>query len=76
MSLPYPAELYNGMDKVDAYLQQGSRIVLLVFPTTREVLICTPEEKRSVRDVLTLPNLLPGFELKIEDILWESRVND
>ncbi|MFQ5631492.1 MAG: Uma2 family endonuclease [bacterium] len=56
------------MDKVDAYLQQGSRIVLLVFPTTREVLICTPEEKRSVRDVLSLPDLLPNFKLKIEDI--------
>jgi Uma2 family endonuclease len=56
------------MDKVDAYLQQGSRIVLLVFPTTREVLVCTPEEKRSVRDVLAIPDLLPNFKLKIADI--------
>lgn len=56
------------MDKVDGYLQQGSRIVLLIFPTTREVLVCTPEEKRSVRDVLVIPDLLPNFKLKIEDI--------
>jgi len=56
------------MDKVDAYLQQGARIVWLVFPNTREVLVCTPEEKRSVRDVLTAPDLLPDFELRIEEI--------
>ena len=56
------------MDKVDAYIQQGAQIVWLVFPNTREVLVCTSQEKRSVRNVLTAPDLLPEFELPVEEI--------
>lgn len=56
------------MDKVDPYLQQGTQIVWLVFPYTREVLVCTSEEKHSVRDVLTAPDLLPGFELPLDEV--------
>ncbi len=53
------------MDKADAYLQQGTKIVWLVLISTREVLICTVEVKYSVRDVLTAPSLLPDFELPV-----------
>lgn len=56
------------MQKVDDYLAQGTQIVWLVIPGTREVLVCTAEKKYNVRDVLTTPKLLPGFELPVSGI--------
>ncbi|MGH7492765.1 MAG: Uma2 family endonuclease [bacterium] len=56
------------MEKVDAYLQQGAQIVWIVIPDTREVLVCTSQGKYSVRDRLTAPELLPGFELQVPEI--------
>jgi len=56
------------MNKVDAYLEQGTQIVWVVIADTREVLVCTAASKHSVRDVLTAPELLPGFELPVEKI--------
>jgi len=56
------------MNKVDAYLEQGSQLVWLVLPARREVLVCTPANTYSVRDVLTAPELLPGFELPVSKI--------
>jgi len=56
------------MEKVDEYLRQGVKIVWLAIANTREVLVCTPKGKYSVRDTLTAPELLPGFELPVQDI--------
>ena len=56
------------MEKVDAYLQQGTQIVWIVIPSTREVLVCTAQGKHTVRDKLIAPELLPGFELPVADI--------
>jgi Uma2 family endonuclease len=56
------------MEKVDEYLRQGAQIVWVVITSTREVLVCTAEGKHTVRDVLTAPNLLPGFELPVKTI--------
>jgi Uma2 family endonuclease len=56
------------MNKVDAYLEQGTQIVWVVIADTREVLVCTATSKHSVRDVLTAPELLPGFELPVSKI--------
>lgn len=56
------------MEKVDEYLRQGVKIVWVVIANTREVLVCTAKGKYSVRDMLTAPELLPGFELPVEDI--------
>jgi Uma2 family endonuclease len=56
------------MEKVEAYLQQGAQIVWIVIPDTREVLVCTSQGKYSVRDLLTAPELLPGFELSVSEI--------
>jgi len=56
------------MNKVDAYLEQGTQIVWVVISDTREVLVCTATSKHSVRDVLTAPELLPGFELPVSKI--------
>jgi Uma2 family endonuclease len=56
------------MEKVDEYLRQGVKIVWVAIANTREVLVCTPKGKYSVRDTLTAPELLPGFELPVSDI--------
>jgi len=58
----------NVMNKVDAYLDQGTQIVWVVISDTREVLVCTAAGKHSVKDVLTAPELLPGFELPVSKI--------
>jgi Uma2 family endonuclease len=56
------------MEKVDEYLRQGTKIVWVVITSTREVIVCTAEGKHFVKDVLTAPNLLPGFELPVSTI--------
>jgi len=56
------------MGKVDAYLQRGVKLVWLVLPSAREVLVCTSQGKHSVRDRLTAPEMLPGFEMPVAEI--------
>jgi len=57
------------MEKVDEYIESGVPIVWLVFSTKREILICTASSTyHRVRDVLTAPELLPGFELPVSKI--------
>ncbi|MDZ7290868.1 MAG: Uma2 family endonuclease [candidate division KSB1 bacterium] len=56
------------MEKVDEYLSQGVKLVWVVIASTREVLVCTTQSKYIVRDTLTAPNILPGFELPVQDI--------
>ena len=56
------------MNKVDAYLEQGAKIVWVVISDTREVLVCTSQNKRSEKEVLRAPELLPGFELPVQKI--------
>jgi Uma2 family endonuclease len=64
---------FDVMDKVDEYLEQGTKIVWLLIPRKEEVLICTAEGKHSVRDVLTAPELLPDFKLCIRDFFAEVK---
>jgi Uma2 family endonuclease len=59
------------MEKVDEYLSQGTKLVWVVITRTREVLVCTAQGKYTVRDKLTAPELLPGFELVVPDIFVE-----
>jgi len=56
------------MEKAEAFLQQGTKIVWLVFLSKREVLVCKVEGKRSVRDVLTADSVLPDFALPVKEI--------
>jgi len=56
------------MEKVDEYLRQGTQIVWVVITSTREVLVCMKERKHTVNDMLTAPDLLPGFELPVQTI--------
>jgi len=56
------------MEKVDEFLVRGVKLVWVVITKTREVLVCTAQGKHSVRDLLTAPELLPGFELPVQNI--------
>ncbi len=56
------------MEKVDEYLTQGAKLVWVVISRRREVLVCTAQSKYIVKDKLTAPELLPGFELSVQDI--------
>ncbi|MCI0693203.1 Uma2 family endonuclease [candidate division KSB1 bacterium] len=56
------------IDKVDEYLQQGAQMVWLIFTQRREVLVFTASSIYRVREVLTAPELLPGFELPLSTI--------
>jgi Uma2 family endonuclease len=56
------------MEKVDDYLAQGAKLVWVVICRRREVLVCTAQSKYIVKDKLTAPELLPGFELAVKDI--------
>jgi len=56
------------MDKVDEYLLQGAKLVWVVICRRREVLVCTAQSQYIVKDKLTAPELLPGFELAVKDI--------
>jgi len=56
------------MEKVDEYLAQGAKLVWVVICRRREVLVCTAQSKYIVKDKLTAPELLPGFELAVKDI--------
>jgi Uma2 family endonuclease len=56
------------MEKVDEYLSQGVKLVWIVITSTREVLVCSTQSKHIVRDTLTVPELLPGFDLPVKEI--------
>ena len=56
------------MEKGDEYLSRGSKLVWIVITRTREVMVCSKQGKHSVKDTLVAPELLPGFELPVEDI--------
>jgi Uma2 family endonuclease len=56
------------MEKVDELLAKGVKLVWVIITKTREVLVCTMTGKYSVRDLLTAPELLPGFELPVQNI--------
>lgn len=61
-------ELFQGDEQGRQYLDQGTLVVWLIVSETREVLVCTRESKYSVRDTLTVPGLLPEFELPVRKI--------
>jgi Uma2 family endonuclease len=55
-------------EKVKAYLQQGAKMVWVIYASTREVLVCTAKGKHYAQDVLTAPEVLPEFELPVQEI--------
>jgi Uma2 family endonuclease len=57
--------------KVDLLLAAGSLAVWAIYPETRKVHVFLPDGtsfSRGTNDVLTLPDLLPGWELSVAKI--------
>jgi len=54
--------------KARLYLEKGSRVVWVFFPTEKRVTIITPAEWRWESDTLTCPEILPGFSIEVEKI--------
>jgi Uma2 family endonuclease len=54
--------------KARLYLEKGSRVVWVLFPTEKRVTIITPVEWRWESDTLTCPEILPGFSIAVEKI--------
>jgi Uma2 family endonuclease len=54
--------------KARMYLEKGSRVVWIVFPSEQSVVVMTPTERRWESETLTCPELLPGFSVKISEI--------
>jgi Uma2 family endonuclease len=55
-------------EKAKMYLEKGSQVVWMVFPTEMRVMIMTPKEWRWESKRLACPELLPGFSLEVAKI--------
>jgi Uma2 family endonuclease len=68
-----PTDSMKGLrEKIDSFLVQGTRVGILIHPEQRWVEVRrTGQEPQTLRDndVLTVPDLLPGWEVKVAD-LW------
>jgi len=72
-------EIASDDDKVSAvfakarlYLEKGSRMVWIVFPSEKRAMIMTPTEWRWESDVLTCPEILPGFSVEVAALFaWQ-----
>jgi len=68
-----PTDSLKGLrTKIDQFLEQGTQVGILIHPEQRWVEIRRSEMEPIVLndgDVLTLPDLLPGWEVQVSD-LW------
>ncbi|MGH7453027.1 MAG: Uma2 family endonuclease [bacterium] len=58
-------------EKAKLYLENGSRVVWIVDPYQKGVMVITPDGRHWVTDTLTCPELLPGFSINVQDIFPE-----
>jgi len=56
-------------EKAQLYLENGSRVVWIIDPYQKGVMVITPNDRQWVTDTLTCPELLPGFSVNVQD-LW------
>jgi Uma2 family endonuclease len=59
-------------EKIDSFLSLGTRVGMLIHPEQRWVEVRRSDQDPIIlrdSDVLTVPDLLPGWEVKVED-LW------
>lgn len=59
--------------KAELYLEKGSRVVWIVDPYQKGVMVITSNERLWVSGILTCPEVLPGFSINVQDIFsWPS----
>ncbi|MGH7451101.1 MAG: Uma2 family endonuclease [bacterium] len=59
--------------KAELYLEKGSRVVWIVDPYQKGVMVITSNERIWVSGILTCPEVLPGFSINVQDIFsWPS----
>jgi len=59
--------------KAQLYLEKGSRVVWIVDPYQKGVMVFTASERRWVNDTLACPEVLPGFSINVPDIFsWPA----
>ncbi len=69
----YDDRLSGFFEKARLYLEKGSRVVWIVDPYQKAVLVITPNEQNWVHDTLTCPEVLPGFSINVQDIFnWPA----
>jgi len=61
--------------KARLYLEKGSRMVWVVFPTEKRITIITLTEWRWESATLTCPEILPGFSIEVEKIFSSPTPN-
>ncbi len=60
-------------EKAALYLENGSRVVWIVDPYQKGIMIVTSGERRWLTDTLTCSELLPGFSVDLKDIFaWPA----
>ena len=74
-----PSDSMKGLrEKIDQFLSLGTRVGILIHPEQRWVEVRqSGKETVTLRDgdVLTIPDLLPGWEAKVED-LWSPEFDE
>ena len=60
-------------EKAALYLEKGSRVVWIVDPYQKGVMVITATERRWISDTLACPEVLPGFSINVQEIFsWPS----
>lgn len=74
-----PSDSLKGLrEKIDSFLSQGTRVGILIHPEQRWVEIRRLDQPLVTLhdgDTLTVPDLLPGWEVRVED-LWSPEFDD
>jgi len=61
--------------KTIAYLEAGTKVVVNIYPRSRDVTVHLPDGSGKTlrgKDVLTLPDVLPGWEMSLAEIFGEK----
>jgi Uma2 family endonuclease len=68
-----PNDLYEEVaEKTREYLRAGTRVVVVVNPRTRDVLIHRSTGVETVHDVLAIEDVVPGWRLPLSELFGDA----